>query len=334
MNKEAIELISIIIPVYNREDCISRTIDSILNQSFPGFKIYIIDDCSTDKTWDILKSYSLLDERINVFRLEHNSGPSFARNYALDRINGQWVSFIDSDDYIAKDYLENLILKTDGAVDMVISSFVSVSNDGETIKKYTATSYYEASTSDIALEISYSREADLDFVYNLCCNKLYRKRLFDGVRFPVGRLQEDAYVMPFLLYNCNNKIVCAPEAVYYYVDNSDSISHMAQEGIHDLKRRCDLLFMYEHHIKLFKDRGNQLYHRTRLNYLNNAISMFKLHYTTFHTSYPVVFKKVRFQFGHVLRDCVIDKNPLMNWKMYTVFFLFHISPKLYLSIFK
>ncbi len=333
MIKTISEIISIIIPVYNRESCITFAIKSILNQSFTDFKLYIVDDCSTDQTWDILKHFADSDERISVYRLPYNSGPSVARNFALDLIQGEWVSFIDSDDYIAEDFYEQLMKKTNNDVDLVISSFNSVSLKREVIQQYIASSYYEADTYNEALDIAYARNDDLDFVYNLCCNKLYRRVLFDGVRFPIGRLQEDAFIMPYILFNCKNRIVCAPEAFYYYVSNHNSISYSSQKGLDDLKRRCDLLHMYLKHIELYKNHGNALFHRSRLNYLNNVIALFRIHYKEYHLEHLILFKEIKSSFNIVLRDSYTEENPFISKKMFTCFCLFAFSPKLYLFLF-
>lgn len=333
MNKAVSEVISIIIPVYNRESYISHAVKSILNQSFADFKLYIVDDCSTDQTWEILKYLSETDDRITIYRLPHNSGPSVARNFALDLIQGEWVSFVDSDDYLEEDFYEQLLKHTNNDVDIIISSLKIVSLSGVIFQKYIASSYYEADTFNEALDIAYARKDDLDFVYNLCCNKLYRRVLFDGVRFPVGRLQEDAFVMPFLLFNCKNRIVCAPDAFYYYVSNTNSISNSSKKGLDDLKRRCDLLYMYLEHVKLYKNHGNLLFHRARLNYLNNVIALFRIHYKDYHVEQMILFKKIKSSFNDVLHDCYYEENPFINIKMYTCFCLFGFSPKLYLFIF-
>ena len=139
--------------------------------------------------------------------------------------------------------------------------------------------------------------------------------------------------MPFLLFNGKNRIVCAPEAFYYYVSNNDSISFSSQKGLDDLKRRCDLLYMYLKHIELYKNHGNLLFHRARLNYLNNVIALFRIHYNDYHFDHPTLFKEIKSSFSNVLRDCYYEKNPLINKKLFICFFLFGFSPKMYLFIF-
>ena len=101
-------LISIIVPVYNVERYLSRCIDSILAQTFTNFELLLIDDGSTDKSGNICDAYALKDNRIRVFH-KNNAGPSHARNYGLNVSIGQWIAFIDSDDFVASNYIETFI---------------------------------------------------------------------------------------------------------------------------------------------------------------------------------------------------------------------------------
>lgn len=100
--------VSIIVPIYNEEKHVSRCIDSVLNQSYQDFELLLIDDGSTDGSGTICDQYVLKDSRINVFHLE-NGGVSKARNFGISKSIGEWVMFLDSDDYLINDALEVLI---------------------------------------------------------------------------------------------------------------------------------------------------------------------------------------------------------------------------------
>ena len=95
-------LISIIVPIYNVEKYLSRCINSVLSQTFPDFELLLIDDGSTDKSGYICDGYAQKDSRIKVFHIE-NGGVSAARNYGLDNARGEWITFVDADDWIDKD---------------------------------------------------------------------------------------------------------------------------------------------------------------------------------------------------------------------------------------
>lgn len=326
------EKISVIIPVYNAEKTIEKCVDSILQQSIQDFRIYLVDDNSTDDSWALINKIALKDKRIYVFRQETNKGPSAARNIALDIANGEWINFIDSDDYIEKNFFEEL-LKVGEEADIVISSFVQVDTEGKYLREHLASSVYEANTPEEALATAYGGKDDLDFVYNLCCNKLYRKRLFKNVRFPEGRLQEDAYVMPYLIYNCTRGVKCAEKAIYYYVDNSDSVSYQAKLGIQDFRRRNDLLYLYENHIELYMLKNNKLFFRSRSNFLQNVIAIYRLHYKNYDKECRSDFKKIHQSFVKQLIVAIKEKNPYLSVKMVISFGIFVISPTVYLKIF-
>ena len=120
MNKSKLPYISVIVPVYNVEKYLHRCIDSILAQSFTDFELLLIDDGSKDNSGEICDGYAANDSRVRVFHKE-NGGVSSARNVGLDNAMGIWVAYVDSDDWVAKDYLKNLIGHTKTGVDLVVS---------------------------------------------------------------------------------------------------------------------------------------------------------------------------------------------------------------------
>lgn len=99
--------ISIIVPVYNAEKTLHKCVDSIINQSYKDWELLLVDDGSIDRSALICDDYVKQDKRIKVFH-KQNGGVSSARNVGLDNVKGEWVSFIDSDDWVEIDYLENL----------------------------------------------------------------------------------------------------------------------------------------------------------------------------------------------------------------------------------
>jgi glycosyltransferase involved in cell wall biosynthesis len=108
MNK-SLQLISIITANYNGEKFIAQTIESVLNQSYQNWEMIIIDDCSNDKSIEIIKKYQLLDSRIKLIALEKNSGAAVARNYGIDKVKGDFIAFLDGDDLWKEDKLEKQI---------------------------------------------------------------------------------------------------------------------------------------------------------------------------------------------------------------------------------
>lgn len=125
-------LISIIVPVYNSEKTLCRCVDSVINQPFNNWEILLIDDGSTDKSFEICENYALKDKRITVLHKE-NGGVSSARNIGLDNAKGKWVTFIDSDDYIAVDALSMDYNTLDE--DLLLFPYYSINNGKESLVK-------------------------------------------------------------------------------------------------------------------------------------------------------------------------------------------------------
>lgn len=121
--------VSIIIPIYNKEQFIKRCIDSICNQTYQNLQIILIDDGSTDQSGSICEEYAKKDSRIEVYHTE-NKGVGQARNYGLSKVNGTYIQFVDSDDYITKNATEVLV-KTmqDSSVDMVVCGYMKKFNN-------------------------------------------------------------------------------------------------------------------------------------------------------------------------------------------------------------
>lgn len=324
------EIISIIIPAYNASKTIEKCVDSILGQTFSKFKIYIVDDSSTDNTWDILERLTKIDDRIVIFRNDNNLGPSCSRNYAIEKCQGEWICFIDSDDYIDADYLNKMYSAHDEA-DIIISSFIQVDEKANCLKKYIVSDKYSSKHFSEALDKAYGGKDDLEFVYNLCWNKLFRRKLFSDVRFPEGRLQEDAYVMAYLFYNMTRPIVAISDAIYYYVDYSESTSHRAQNGISDMLRRIDLVFLYKSHIRLHKLNNNLLYKRSRANLLNNIITIYRLHYKKYYKNHRKDFSLLKKDFNKHYFRAVLERNPNLSGKLLLSWIIFFVSPSLYLK---
>ena len=127
--------VSIIVPVYNVERFLPKCLDSILNQTFQNFELLLIDDGSSDNSGSICDEYAKKDSRIKVFHQE-NKGVSFARNLGLDYAQGKYILFVDSDDWVASEYLQDFIRIVDSKkeTDIILSGFVNVYKDRE-IKK-------------------------------------------------------------------------------------------------------------------------------------------------------------------------------------------------------
>lgn len=215
-------LISVIVPIYHVEKYLSRCIDSIIDQTYQNLEIILVDDGSNDGCPAICDEYAQKDNRIVVIHKE-NGGVSDARNKGVDASKGEYIGFVDPDDYIHRDMyriLMDTILKN--SADACICSYkyvydgrpkeedVTFENDIHTDIKSGKSIQYFYYSSDKKLELT------------VPWNKLYKKELFRGYRYPLGRIFEDEATTFKFLYRCE-KVCLIDIPLYYYLQRNDSI---------------------------------------------------------------------------------------------------------------
>lgn len=214
-------LISVIVPVYKVEKELPRCVDSILRQTYPHLQIILVDDGSPDGCGAICDAYAAAHENVQVIHKE-NGGLSDARNAGIEHADGDYLMFIDSDDYIEPDMAEKLYRALQSAdADMSICNYLHDCAPNE------AQSY--PNDLPIADGVLSGREilAEQVFVgsgvwFIIVCNKLYSKKLFDEIRFPVGKLNEDEFVFHRIMLQCE-RVACVHDALYHYVIRPGSI---------------------------------------------------------------------------------------------------------------
>lgn len=217
-------MFSIIVPVYNVEKYLDKCLASISEQTFKEFECIVVDDGSPDNSNDIIDRYVNKDQRFKVIH-QKNMGISAARNAGLAIAQGDYIAFVDSDDYISNEYLEKFALKIANTdADIVICGFIDVFLDSQ------KTVCFEAPSTEV---IKQNILADIWPSYPW--NKCYKKYLFENIRFPVGKIFEDLLTIPEVCLNAH-KIVCIPEKLYYYNrQNLNSItSNLSTEKRYDV----------------------------------------------------------------------------------------------------
>ncbi len=235
-------MISIIVPVYNVEGYLDRCIKSIVSQTFTELEIILVDDGSPDASGAMCDEWARKDERIRVFH-KKNGGLSDARNCGLDMASGEYVAFIDSDDWIDKDMMEvlyNAIQKYDA--DIAECSWRCIYKDR--IEEETEnTGEYITGNNIFALR----GEIQWKYFKSIACNKLYKKELFRNVRFPVGKLHEDEYTTHLVFYNARRLVYIDCSKYNYDRTREESITAKFCEKnldvIDALQSRLD--FFYE-----------------------------------------------------------------------------------------
>ncbi len=216
------EKVSVIIPAYNVERFIAECVNSIREQTYKNLEIIIVDDGSSDLTFDVCQKLALEDDRIKLVRNNHG-GVSRARNAGLDNATGEYIMSVDSDDIIEPDMIETLYNKLkEHNADVVACGCSYMSEDGGHIGDYPPPVERVLSGRD-ALEAR-DNGVGANAMIASPCAKLTRRGLYDGKRYKEGIVYEDMHLMPYLYYDAP-KFVIIPYCGYRYRQREGSIMH-------------------------------------------------------------------------------------------------------------
>lgn len=205
-------LISIIIPVFNTGDPLQKCLESVISQDYESKEIIIIDDGSSDtRTLEILSKFQE-EKNVRIIR-QQNGGPSKARNTGIDKANGEFIAFVDSDDTIDKDaYCRLISLKKQTGADIVLGSLSY--EEGNKI-------VHDTSLPDGTYEFNQIFSLFLQGKWHSTCTNLYTKKLIEGIRFPLNEINED-YIFNFhVLKRCSN-IAVLNSPFYHYILRKNS----------------------------------------------------------------------------------------------------------------
>ncbi|MDQ0783482.1 glycosyltransferase family 2 protein [Chryseobacterium sp. W4I1] len=232
--------VSVIVPVYNVENYLVKCLDSLVKQSLQNIEILVVNDGSTDSSALIIEEYAAkFPEKIKAFTKE-NGGLSDARNFGLDRASGEYIGFVDSDDYVTETMFEEMLqLAEKYQAKMVICNIQKVDQDGEVTQKLTQ---IPNMPEKIELEDHFSVFSDLSY---FACNKLFKKELFDDKRFKKGVHFEDIQLIPQLLLEC--RVLAQTQNFHYqYLERTDSITKThTEKGLDILKAVKDVESVFE-----------------------------------------------------------------------------------------
>lgn len=212
--------LSVIIPVYNVKDTLARCVRSITGQGFRDYELLLIDDCSTDGSSSLCDQLAKEDNHIRVIHRKENGGLSEARNTGLKKCHGQYIMFVDSDDFIADNCLREWMMLINVHPDYDILEFpVYMFYGSSKQRKLLLTNHVYTDM----VEYWVKGEA---YKHSYACNKIYRAELFKDVSFPKGKVFEDAHTLPLLLRNTH--IVATTDiGLYYYCYNPKGITNTA-----------------------------------------------------------------------------------------------------------
>ncbi|MDO4763454.1 MAG: glycosyltransferase family 2 protein [Flavobacteriaceae bacterium] len=222
--------VSIIVPVYNVENYLAKCLDSLVNQTLQDIEILVINDGSRDNSQSIIEEFQAkFPLKIRAFQKE-NGGLSDARNFGLDRACGEFIGFVDSDDYVSETMFEEMYaLAKKYRAEMVICNLQKVDEKGNITQKLTQ---IPNMPEKINLEEHFSVFSDLSY---FACNKLFKRELFENKRFKKGVHFEDIQLIPQLLLECN-VLAHTQNYHYQYLERTDSITKThTEKGLHILR---------------------------------------------------------------------------------------------------
>lgn len=213
-------LVSIIIPVYKAEEYLDRCVESVVQQTYRNIEVILVDDESPDSCPQKCDAWRAKDPRIKVVH-KNNAGPGYARNSGLDIAEGEYVTFVDSDDYLAPDAIAIMVDRIEkDRSDLVIAQCVKVYSDG---RKDTPVYHWisnEIIDQDAAMRMMGASQALPVYIWG----KLYKRSIFRELRFGSLSCAEDVYVLPAIIEQCNT-VSMEKSVLYYYFQRDTSIVH-------------------------------------------------------------------------------------------------------------
>ena len=203
-------LASIIVPIYNVEKYLDECVQSLVSQTYENLEILLIDDGTKDRSGELADRWAEKDERIRVIH-QGNQGLSGARNTGLREAKGEYIFFVDSDDYVTEKYVEELVLTMEKEnADVAMCSFVSVWKDGVGNLRLWAEKQVVMDGERYSEAFYFNKQ-----LFVVVWNKGYRRSLFENVTYDVGKLNEDARIL-LKLWPKINKAVYIPQGLYFY----------------------------------------------------------------------------------------------------------------------
>lgn len=235
-------LVSVIVPVYNVEPYLRECLNSIRGQTHQRLEVILVDDGSTDASSAICDTYAREDNRFRAIH-QSNRGLSQARNIGVKHATGEWITFVDSDDWLDTSFVEELlqVARQYSTATTIMSSFVRVPGSEARLVSMQP----ELISAHQALARLAGREHT---VFVISCAKLFQRRLFDGVEFPVGRLDEDEFTTHRLLRQ--GQVALVPRPLYKYRQREGAIT-----STHSIQRQLDGVEAAEHQLGALTSEG-------------------------------------------------------------------------------
>ena len=235
-------MISIIVPVFQVEKYLEKCVRSIINQTYQNLEIILVDDGSTDSCGKMCDNFAMEDSRIRVIH-KANGGLSDARNAGMEIAKGQYIGFVDSDDYIEPMMYEQMMKVIMSENVDIVSCFAVEEEEDKPVKMEYRGGNIRVFSSLGAIEDLFEKNL---YFRHAVWNKLYNRALFDGIRFPVGKLFEDAAIM-YRVFEKADAIAYIDLMLYHYVQRKGSISnniYIPDMVVHRLENGINAYYHY------------------------------------------------------------------------------------------
>ena len=309
-------LVSIIVPIYNVEEYLNKCLDSIINQTYKNLEIILVNDGSTDGCGNICDEYAKRDNRIKVIH-KKNGGLSDARNAGMNIALGDYIGFIDSDDYVELDMYELLIkniINTES--DISICSCYYLYGDKPSI---------EGKIQNIFMEMDSEKAIKTMNTFGYygvgVWDKLYKRSILNGIKFPIGELSEDWFVM-FKILDRAKKIVYDSTPKYYYRQRNGSITHNKKVNYNPMYASKEALDFVKLKYPNIVESALTAYTFACVGVYNNIILYDK------NKNIDEILSIVKKNFDDIIRNNDIPRNRRIQLK------LLYYSPMLYNIMFK
>lgn len=320
-------MVSVIVPVYNVEKYLPACIESVINQTYSEWELLLVDDGSTDNSGKICDEYAQKDKRIKVFHKE-NGGVSSARNLGLDNMEGNFCITLDSDDLIHPKLLEDAVkIVMDTQSDVVIFGYEKVNEDFSFIYNHQTPNKIEfdiLSTDEVINEILIGGRFRM-----LACNKLYRKELWENIRYPIGRKYGDDTSVTYQLMSRCSKAAYISNTYYYYrnVENSALHTEISEQNLQLFDSYSEMLDFFHSTNPKFDNLASQAYVVRIFDFFSrlkdSSIEDVKKKYILF---------ELNFRCKNHKRQLVFSKNATIKQRM--LLGLFFLSKSLFWKVYQ
>lgn len=316
-------MISIIVPVYNTEKYLRRCIDSVLNGTYKDFELILVNDGSVDNSGKICNEYSLKDNRIKVVHLK-NTGVSNARNVGLELAKGDYIGFLDSDDFIKENMYEFLLTELlDKNVDISGCFFNFLNLENRLVCKITEEEkqFAKVYNGKEFCELLYSKSY-FNVLFVSVWNKLYRKEVFKNIRFEQSYAEDEQIMVKLVL---DKTISISDKMLYIYTQNLSSLTNLKFS-----EKNLIFIDILEERLKIFKKEDmKDLYFKTLKLYINIFIEYnFKAKENQVHFNFSkfknLVYKLIMLNINFKKN---ITRRELIKLNVRVLLFL--LAPKLY-----